>query len=172
MRIKLCGELGIVFAIALLIPSHQTRGVLRIVQLLVHGFAMRIHHHERLACIWSVLAPVLWHVDPDELLAGERGVVPFPVGAGAEVLRGVADAAPELDVAAVGVGLLGREEAAEAGGGVDEFGEVGWGEAFAVGDAGVGGWGGHDEDGCLGGLEGGCWGEVDGHGFGSWREWC
>ena len=82
--------------------------------------------------------------------------------AGAEVVGGVADAPPELDVAAVGIFLLGGEQAAEAGGVVDKFGEVGGGEAVAVGDAGVVG-AGHDER-VLEVGGGGCWEGGDGHG--------
>ena len=103
-----------------------------------------------MANIGAVFSPILGLIDAGELLTGERRVVPFPVRSLDDVVGGIANAPPQLNMASIGVGLLRSEETAEACTCVDKLGQVGRRGAFAVDDARIVGVRHNDESGGVG----------------------
>ena len=134
MRIEQCRELGVILASATRVGTNQARRPFGS-ELLVSWLAVHINKHECLAKVGAVVSPILGLVDAGKLLAGECSVVPFPVLILSDVVRGIADASPQLNAASVRVRLFRREETTEACTCVNELWEVGWGGAFAVDDA-------------------------------------
>ena len=92
-----------------------------------------------MAQVWWVLPPILRLIDTRQFLGGLAGVEPLSVSSRRDVVRGIADAAPHLDLLAiVGKRGSGIEETAKAGGRVDVGREIGWGgTALAESNAGV-----------------------------------
>ena len=136
MRVEHCRELGIILAIAFRVGTNQAWRPFRS-KLLVYWLAIPVDHDICLAQIRAVFSPILRLVDAGKFLTWERSVVPFAILTLADVVGGIADASPQFNLASIGIGLLRSEETTEAGTRVDELGEVGWGSAFAVDDAGI-----------------------------------